>query len=100
MKNIIIRLRNMKAVRLGKGIEESRQIAKLSRKQLAEKVGITESDLCRLEEGYVSDLDNGTIEVLENIAQVVGLCKRGKPTVEELVNLFLYLPKDDRPILI
>lgn len=97
MKNRTIRLRNMKAARLGKGVEERRQLANLSRKQLAEKVGIDEGYLCRLEEGYILELESVT---LENIAQAVGVCGRGTLTYEQLVNLFLYVPKDDRPILI
>ena len=41
------------------------------------------------------------LEVLENIAQAVGVCKRGNGlSDEQLVNLFLYATKDDPSRLI
>ena len=87
MRNIVIRLRNMKAVRIGQSIKELRQQSSLSTKQLADKCRITESYLNRLEEGCELEVESTT---LEKIAQAVGVCKRGAYTYEELVNLFLY----------
>ena len=98
MKNIVIKFTNMKAVRVGKGIKEFRQRCNLLPKQLAEKVGITESYLCRLEEGYAPEVESAT---LENIAQALRVCERGTLTYEQLINLFLDVTKkDDHPMLI
>ncbi len=98
MKNTIIRFTNMKAVRFGNGIKELRQRRKLLPKQLAEKVGIDDNYLQRLEEGYVPEVD---FETLENIARALGVCERGKLTPEQLINYFMDVTKEDQqPMLI
>lgn len=98
MKNVLIRLTNMKKVRLGRNITELRQRANLSQGQLAEKVGVTEPYLSRLEEGCVNGLESA---MLEKIASALGVCKRGTLTsYEQLVNLLLDIYKDERPMLI
>jgi len=98
MKNVLIRLTNMKKVRLGRGIAEFRQRVNLSQRQLAEKVGVTEPYLSRLEEGCVDEFESAT---LEKIALALGVCKRGTLTsYEQLVDLFLDVSKDERPMLI
>jgi predicted transcriptional regulator len=89
----------MKPVRLGQGIEKRRQKANLSREQLARNVGIPEIDLCRLEEGCVSDLDSKTLKTLRSIAQDLGFRGRGKITHEHIISFFINIPQDDRPIL-
>ena len=99
MKNMVIKFTNMKAVRVGKGVRELRQQASLLPKQLAATVGITESHLYSLEEGYVSEVQSKT---LEDIAEAVGVRMRGTSTYDDLVNLFLYysVGKDDTATLI
>ena len=98
MKSIRIRFTNMKGRRVGKGISELRQQRKLSPKQLAERVGIDDNYLQRLEEGYVPEVD---FETLENIARALGVCERGKLTPEQLINYFMDATKEDQqPILI
>ena len=97
MKNILIKLTNMKPVRFGKGLTDRRQRANLSQKQLAEKVEIDVTYLARLEEGYVSEIESTT---LEKLARALSLSMRGKPSYDDLVNLFLYVPIDERPFLI
>ena len=89
----------MKSVRFGKGLTERRLRANLSRKQLADKVvGIDVTFLARLEEGYVSEIES---VILENIALALGVSMRGTLTsYEQLVDLFLDVPKDERPMLI
>lgn len=96
MQNKYIKLTNMKSVRVGRGITALRQRVNLSRKQLADKVKIEESFLTRLEEGYVSEFDVSILEKLANV--LVGM--RGKPTPEDLVNLFLYVPKEEPTLMI
>jgi len=97
MKNVVIRFRNMKAVRVGKGIRKLRQQSNLSPKQLADKCGITESCLNRLEDGCELEVESAT---LEKIAQALGVCGRGTLSYEQLVDLFLYVAKDERVTLI
>ena len=102
MRNTVIRFRNMKAVRVGKGIKElRRQQSNLSSKQLADKCGITESYLNRLEEGFELEVESAT---LEKIAQALGICGRGTLPYEQLVDQFLYIAKcvakDDQVMLI
>lgn len=95
-KRRIIKFTNTKQIRVGKGIKALRQRANLLPKQLADKVGINESYLYCLEEGYEPEVDRTT---LEDIAQVVGVCKRGALTDEQLINLFLYANKCEPPRL-
>ena len=98
MRNTVIRFRNMKAVRVGKrNKERRRQQSHLSSKQLADKCGITESYLNRLEEGCELEVESAT---LEKIAQALGVCGRGTLSYEQLVDLFLYVAKDERVTLI
>lgn len=96
-KKRIIKFTNTKAVRVGKGIKALRHRYNLSRKQLADKVGIADSYLCRLEEGCEPEVYR---ETLEDIAEAVGVCKRGMLTNEQLINLFLYANKCEPPRLI
>ena len=98
MRNTMIRFKNMKAVRVGKGIKELRQRSNLSPRQLADKCGLTQSYLNRLEEGYELEVEFVT---LENIARVLRVCERGKLTPEQLVDYFMNVTKEDQqPILI
>jgi len=97
LRNTLIRLTNMKSVRFGKGLFERRQIACLSQKQLATEVGVTETYLHRLEEGYVSEFEG---ELLIKIARSLGISMRGTPNLDDLINQFLYVPTNDRPQLI
>ena len=98
MKNTVIRFRNMKAVRVGKGIKELRRRSNLSAKQLADKCRITESHLNRLEDGCELEVE---LVTLENIAEAVGVYWRGTLTPEEVINQFLDVGKEhDQPLLI
>lgn len=97
-KKRVIKFTNTKMGRAGKGIETLRERANLSRKQLADEVGISENYLTLLEEGHELEVQR---EVFENIAQTVGVCKRGNAlSDEQLINLFLYANKCDPPRLI
>lgn len=97
MRNTLIKLRNMKAVRFGRGLTEWRKRANLSQNQLADKMGIDVTFLVRIEEGYVSEFESA---ILENMARALNLNMRGKPSYDDLVNLFLDVPTDERPLLI
>jgi len=97
-KKKIIKFTNTKALRVGKGIKTLRERVNLSLKQLADEVGITQSYLNLLEEGHELEIEG---EILKNIAQALGVCKRGPMlTDEQLVNLFLYANKCDPPTLL
>ena len=97
MRKMLIKLTNMKSVRFGKGLTKRRKMANLSQKQLANEVGITETYLNRLEEGYVSEFESTT---LEKLVRALSLSMRGKPSYDDLVNLFLYVPTDEHPLLL
>lgn len=98
-KKKVVKFTNTKATRVGKNINMFReQRLGMSLKEFAKEVGIPENYLIRLEEGCELEVER---EVLENIAQAVGVCKRGNGlSDEQLVNLFLYATKDDPPRLI
>jgi len=86
----------MKSVRFGKGLIERRQKACLSQKQLATEVGVPETYLNRLEEGYVSEFEG---ELLIKITRALGISMRGTPNLDDLINQFLYVPANNRPQL-
>jgi transcriptional regulator with XRE-family HTH domain len=96
MQNKYIKLTNMKSVRMGKNITTLRNRNGLSIKQLAEKAKIEEFFLTRLEEGYESEFDASILERLANV--LVGM--RGKPTPEDLVNVFLDVPPEEPTLMI
>jgi DNA-binding Xre family transcriptional regulator len=92
MKNLRIRFKNMKAVRVGKGIAVRRERVNLSLLQLSEKSGVSESKLRRLEEGCEPEVES---EDLERITTALGMRSRGKPSIEDLVNFFLFVPENE-----
>ncbi len=96
-KKRVIKFTNTKAARVGIGIKVLRQQSHLSLKQLADKAKITENYLNLLEEGHEPKIDP---EVLRNIAEAVGVCKRGNVlTDEKLVDIFLYAASQVPPKL-
>jgi transcriptional regulator with XRE-family HTH domain len=92
-----IRFTNSKATRVGKGIKALRERAGLSRKELAKKIGVGEQYIGLLEEGHEPEIERQT---LEDIAEAVGVCRRGTLTDEQLINLFLYANKCEPPKLL
>lgn len=91
----------MKAVRVGQGIKGRRQQCQMQADELAKKADIDESKLYRLEEGYEPEV---AFVTLLNIARALGICMRGTPSPEQLINQFLYVTKEaeenERPLLI
>ncbi len=92
MKNLRIRFKNMKAVRVGKGIALRRERMSMSLLQLSEKSGVSESTLRRLEEGCELEVYS---EDLERVATTLGMRSRGKPSIEDIVNFLLFIPESE-----
>ncbi len=91
-----IKLTNMKSTRVGRGIAKYRVRNQLTQKQLAEKLQIDESFLVRIEEGYEPEIDYG---IFRNLAGIL-VGTRGKPSPEDLINIFLNVPEETPSLLI
>lgn len=100
-----IKFINMQARRVGKGIRILRESVGFTSKQVAEKVGITDIYLNRLEDGLEPEVDR---ETLEKVVQTLGVYSRGNIyTNDDIINIFLhysstsyYTRRDDEPRLI
>lgn len=85
--------RNINLVNIGSRIQKRRQNLKLTQEQVAERVGITQKHLSRIEKGY----HNPHFDMIIALAKVldVPVDAFAEDFEDENVNIFLQLIKDD-----